>query len=123
MVTARVKVRGKAIQKCLLNCTPGPDEHDDAPAALVAGDPEVPPLVDGEGQAQDEADHVDGGESSVVTFMFDVHKIYGSLSVLTQSATHNLGLPFQAFSASTCRVTIRVGENLQLTEIWDVPLS
>ena len=47
----------------------GPDEHDDAPAALVAGDPKVPPLVDGEGQAQEEADHVDDGKSSGAPFI------------------------------------------------------
>ena len=96
MVTARVKVRGKAIQKCLLNCTPGPDEHDDAPAALVAGDPEVPPLVDGEGQAQDEADHVDGRESSEAPFMFDVNKMYGSSASLPPFLIGNTQSPLGA---------------------------
>ena len=39
---------------------------DDAPAAPVAGDPKVPPLVDGEGGAQDEGQGEDGGERGFV---------------------------------------------------------
>ena len=42
------------------------DEFDDTSATPVAGDPKVPSLVEGERDAQDEADHEDGGKSCVI---------------------------------------------------------